>query len=290
MTDIRIAIFGSCVSRDTCEYLPTSDVVCYVARQSAISSLHPVGSERYSTADLQSAFQAKMFAGDMVADVTARIAAAEPEVILVDLVDERRGVWLFPDGAYLTNSVEASRIGIEQLAPADGARLLPFGTDEHFDLWKEGFSQVMNGLRNRLAVCVFIDIDWAEAPEGAPGRRGVRSRLGSTVRRLQRGLREMRRTVHRGEGLRAAARCLLHPPATKVEALADQAREANRGFRRYRDFAARFFLPDHIVRRSAADVQMGSQHRWGQAPYHYRNTDYESIAAQVLRLTHRGDT
>ena len=156
---LQVAVFGSCVSRDTCEYLPSAEVAPYVARQSAIVHLNPAGARRWSDEALDSAFQAKMFNGDMEADAVQRLLEAEPDVLLIDLVDERRGVWVFPDGTYLTNSVEAFRTGVDDWAPREGGRLIPFGSDEHFHLWSAGFDSVMRRLQaESSALMFFIDL------------------------------------------------------------------------------------------------------------------------------------
>ena len=42
---MKIAIFGSCVSRDTAEFMPDAEVVAYVARHSVTSLETPHGTE-----------------------------------------------------------------------------------------------------------------------------------------------------------------------------------------------------------------------------------------------------
>ncbi|MFL0576519.1 DUF6270 domain-containing protein [Brevibacterium luteolum] len=286
-TTLRVAVFGSCVSRDTCEYLPSADVVCYVARQSAIVHLHPAGTGRWPADELNSAFQAKMFNGDMEADAVSRLAAVEADVLLVDLVDERRGVWQFPDGSYLTNSVEAARAGVETWAPLEGARLIPFGTSEHFRLWSSGFVTVMRRLRVAHAVpLVFIDLDWADTVDEAVAPRGPITAVGRMVRRFRRGIRSARRDVIRGERLGTQLRDLVTPPRTEAEELAREAKRANKQFRRYRTFAESH-LAGTSVRRTSRELRMSSENRWGIAPYHYRDVDYESIADEIVNKLQR---
>ncbi|PKY70541.1 hypothetical protein CYJ40_05350 [Brevibacterium ravenspurgense] len=284
---LQVAVFGSCVSRDTCEYLPSAEVAPYVARQSAIVHLNPVGARRWSDEALDSAFQAKMFNGDMEADAVARLLEAEPDVLLIDLVDERRGVWAFPDGTYLTNSVEAFRTGVDDWAPREGGRLIPFGSDEHFRLWSAGFESVMGRLQAEIsALLVFIDLDWAELIDDVVPSHGVVAFGGRAFRRLRRGLRTALRDVREGEDYRVLLRDLFLPPATAREKLRGEARRANRQFRRYRQFAQSRIDGVHI-RRQTDDLRMSTANQWGTAPYHYRAADYQSIADEIVNSIER---
>lgn len=295
-----VAIFGSCVSRDTCEFLPDAEVVEYVARQSVITALSPVGPDRFPPDQLASSFQARMFLGDQAADGVERIAGADADVVLIDLVDERRGVWRFPDGGFLTNSIEAHRTGVQEWAPREGARLIEFGTDEHFALWKRGFNAVLGRLQALGVPLLLLDIAWAEAYDGSRLPRGIRSELGRTFRRTQRGWQHFSQAVGRGDSLATAAHSFFSPPATPAEQLSIEAREGNAQFRRYRMAAREAFCAStnprmsvqnrrYVVHRVRDEVRTSADHRWGPAPFHYRHADYESIAAEIVTLVMRGE-
>ncbi|MFB9777557.1 DUF6270 domain-containing protein [Brevibacterium otitidis] len=262
---LQVAVFGSCVSRDTCEYLPSAEVAPYVARQSAIVHLNPAGARRWSDEALDSAFQAKMFNGDMEADAVERLLAVEPDVLLIDLIDERRGVWVFPDGTYLTNSVEAYRTGVDDWAPKEGGRLIPFGSDEHFRLWSAGFVSVMRRLQAKSsALMFFIDLDWAELIDDADPSHGLVALGGRAVRRVRRGLRAAVRDMREGKEYGVLLRDLCLPPATEREKLRGEARRANRQFRRYRQFAQSRIDGVHI--RGSSELSVGTpigQGCWG---------------------------
>lgn len=278
---LRIAILGSCVSRDTCEYLPGAEVVAYVARQSMITVLHPVGADRFPADALESDFQARMFAGDQVADGVDRVLQSSADLLLVDLVDERRGVWKFPDGSFLTNSLEATRTGVEEWAPSEGARLIPFGTDEHFELWTQGLVSVIRQLRAHSRIpMMFVDLDWAERIADERSPRGTITAVGRMSRRVRRGIRSANRAAERGEDLRTQLRDLVSPPPTPSAKLIDEAREANGKAVRYRNFAEQRLAGTHI-RRTKSELRMSSKNQWGIAPYHYRDTDYESVALEI---------
>ena len=70
---MKIAIFGSCVSRDTCEFLPEAEVVAYVARHSVTSLESPHGTRGVDLNDLTSAFQKRMVMSDLRGNGVERI-------------------------------------------------------------------------------------------------------------------------------------------------------------------------------------------------------------------------
>ncbi|WP_051297635.1 DUF6270 domain-containing protein [Brevibacterium album] len=275
---VRVGIWGSCVSRDTVEVMPEVEPVPYVARQSAIVSLQPYTGPLHLEA-LGSAFQRRMMEGDAAANAAGRIVAAAPQAVLIDLVDERRGVWRFPDGSHLTNSVEAFRTGVDGWAPEAGARLIEFGTDEHFELWREGFAQVTGRLRELGVPLILLDIAWAEVFDGQEMPGGVRSYLGARGRRLRRGYREAVQSLARGGTMKHAVKRFASVGPTEAEALAASSRTANGEYRRYAAEAGERVT--EVISRTVADVRMDSEHRWGVGPYHYREGDYASIAAEL---------
>lgn len=136
-----VVIFGSCVSRDTFEAMrPRRPLAAYVARQSVISSFSPpvqVGLD----GRLPSAFQQRMLEGDVGSSLlpTLRQHARSTSLLMVDLVDERHGVYRLGDGAWVTNSAELRRSGL--LHEVDHSRLVEFGTDRHFELWHRAFTR-----------------------------------------------------------------------------------------------------------------------------------------------------
>lgn len=275
----RIDIWGSCVSRDTLAYMPDIAVGTYVARQSAIVSLSPACDIDVPSDRLGSDFQKRMLEGDRAADVVARLSEPGAALLLLDLVDERRGVWRFPSGAFLTNSVEAYHAGVEVWGPAAGARRIEFGTDEHFELWKRGFTKIAEHLAELDATVILLDIAWAEVSDGQSLPRGIRSVAGSLGRRVKRGTRQMSRSVVRGDSLDTAVRGLISPGSTRAEEIAELSRRENQRYRRYATFAEGWVTT--TIRRTSADVRMNPKHRWGVGPYHYRDSDYESISGDV---------
>lgn len=281
----RIDIWGSCVSRDTVEHMLDVNVGTYVARQSAIVSLGAATGVDIPFDRLDSEFQRRMLNGDKRADVTQRLND-DATLLLIDLVDERRGVWSFPSGGYLTNSVEAFKTGISDWAPQLGGRLIEFGTDEHYRLWQNGFVAVTRQLAQTRVPAVLLDIAWAEVADGQNIPHGVRAFGGSVARRLKRGSRMMTREITKGQPLTTAARLFVKPGMPKTEVLAAESRRQNKNYRRYIEFAQRHVSGS--IRRSSAHVRMDTEHKWGVGPYHYRKSDYLSIANDI-RAYLRGD-
>lgn len=281
----KVAVLGSCVSRDTCEFLTNSTVSAYVARQSAIVALCPVGDRRFSALDLKSSFQVKMFEGDQQADGPMRIVDSEPDLILTDLADERRGVWRFPDDSYLTNSIEAYRTGVEQWAPELGARLIPFGSNEHFSLWAEGFDAQFTYLKEQgyADKLVFLDIEWAAALDGSPYPvGGVRQAVGRIARRTQRRGRNLLRSINNGQGIAKSIMTNTKIPETQAETFAREARWANSAMVRYADHIRG--LAKNTITRKSNELRIDETHKWGPEPYHYRTQDYIAFAKDIELL------
>src|SRR5699024_11058095 len=162
--------------------------------------------------------------------------ADELDVVLIDLVDERRGFWLYPDGTTITNSLEIESCGAARAARRGGARLVEFGDEEHFRRWKSGFIQLIDGLKESglWEKTILLDIEWAGAVDGAqhPQSDGL-AKLGRSWRRLQRGSREASRRLTRGQGIAEALTGRRHVSPTEAEEYADRPAVANADYLRH---------------------------------------------------------
>lgn len=283
---MKIAIFGSCVSRDTAEFIPNAEIVAYVARHSVTSLETPHGTDGVDISGLDSAFQKRMVTGDLKGNGIARIvkSAKGLDFVLVDLVDERRGYWLFTDGTTMTNSLEVESCGAARDARRAGARLVEFGTDEHFESWKSGFEKLIEGLiaADLWDRTVLLDIEWAAAVDGARHPQNDRlAKLGRNWRKLQRGTREASRRLSKGQSIGEAWRSLGTVKPTETEEYAHRAAGANEEYGRYRD-AARMMVASTVTRTSS-EVRISRSHKWGPQPFHYRDEDYQSIVRSVIQ-------
>lgn len=290
---MKVAIFGSCVSRDSAEFMPEAEVVVYVARHSVTSLQSPHGADGIDLTELSSAFQARMVTSDLHGSGFERIVteAKNLDVVLLDLVDERRGFWLFSDGTTMTNSIEVEFCGAARAARRSGARLVEFGTDEHFNTWKSGYIQLIECLKGAglWEKTILLDIEWAGAVDGAQHPKSDSLvRLGRRWRRLQRGSREMSRSLSRGEGVAEALASLRHVRPTEAEEYADRAAAANADYVRYRKFASS--MVSSTITRTSNQVRISRDHKWGPQPFHYRDEDYRSIVQSIRDLVENQDT
>lgn len=283
---MKIAIFGSCVSRDTAEFITDAEAVAYVARHSVTSLVTPHGTDGVDVSGLNSAFQKRMVTGDLKGNGIARIVKSgkDLDVVLVDLVDERRGYWLFTDGTTMTNSLEVESCGAARDARREGARLVEFGTDEHFESWKTGFEKLIEGLiaADLWDRTVLLDIEWAAALDGArhPQNDSL-AKVGRSWRKLQRGTREASRSLSKGQSIGEAWRSLSTVKPTEAEEYADRAAAANEKYNRYRDSAR--MMVSSTVTRTSSEVRISRSHKWGPQPFHYRDEDYQSIVRSVIK-------
>lgn len=290
---MKIAIFGSCVSRDSVEFMSDAEVVTYVARHSVTSLDSPHGTDGIDLSDLSSDFQKRMVTSDLNGFGLERIVGNSKDlgVVLLDLVDERRGFWLFPDGTTMTNSIEVESCGAAREARRSGARLVEFGTDEHFTQWKSGYSKLIDGLKRAglWNKTILLDIEWAAAVDGAQHPQSDNlAKLGRSWRRLQRGGREASRSLSRGQGLAEALTSLRHVRPTEAEEFADRAAAANADYIRYRRVAQSMVAS--TVTRSSSQVRISRDHKWGPQPFHYRDEDYQSIVQSILDLVQNRGT
>lgn len=281
---MNIAIYGSCVSRDTCQFVPNSQVKAYVARQSVTSLLRPHGSANVDISQLKSPFQRRMVTSDLEGTGIAKICehANDLDLVLLDLVDERRGYWEYPDGTTITNSVESEVGGINRAAQKAGARLIRFGEDEHFATWRHGFEKLIEALRAAgiWEKSLLLDIEWARYLAGSQHAFLNRhTQMGRRWRRIRRATRNAIRSISHGKGISTALMQMVNVNPTQAETFYDKAVRANVQYNRYRQ-AAREMVP-MIVSRESQEVRIDPNHKWGPQPFHYLNEDYESIVRSI---------
>ncbi|KQT99843.1 DUF6270 domain-containing protein [Sanguibacter sp. Leaf3] len=169
---IRVAIYGSCVSRDTFEYLaPNFELVSYTARQSLVSAFTaPVDPAiDLALSMLPSEFQRRMLLADARSSLVDSLDRLPEDLDLLvwDLVDERLGISRFEDGSVQTRSVEQIRAGIVP----DNAEHVRFGSATHRRLWSDALHQWGEALdaRDLIGRTVLLAPPWAvDDSEGDP--------------------------------------------------------------------------------------------------------------------------
>lgn len=202
-------VHGSCVSRDTKAHFPDGwEVPVYVARQSMISSASgpaPVEGE----SRLESAFQNRMIQWDIQGNGFDLILEALPsaDLLLIDLVDERRGIWEVEPGKFVTNSFEMQQSGLmtQQLSPP---RFIPFGDDEHFELWAPAADRFVSAIRQTSTPTFVFAPKWA-----------LTSNSGKQLQVLQRPVQEFNDLyIHYHDHLAALGLPMVLPPDDLVVA------------------------------------------------------------------------
>ncbi|WP_318279101.1 DUF6270 domain-containing protein [Agrococcus baldri] len=196
-------VFGSCVARDSIEFADAEsvDLRGYVARQSLISAGDDATAHLPDSLGITSKFQERMIRNDFAGNLLVRLEsmADEIDVLLWDLADERHGVHRFPDGRVVTRSIDTIRAAsVSEVLEA--AEHIPFGSDEHFELWKQhvdAFDERLRalGLFDRTVV---LEVPWAlRTTEGktTPWSMGVRA--GDANKHYQRYYDYLRQTGHK---------------------------------------------------------------------------------------------
>ncbi|WP_024817796.1 DUF6270 domain-containing protein [Arthrobacter sp. 31Y] len=161
----KIYIYGSCVSRDTFDFIDKTEhqLLGYTARQSLISTF----SEPYGVAAdsgvLESRFQVRNLQGDFDGNLlpTLEDIAPETDYIFWDLTDERLGVIKVDQETYITKSVELAQSGL--LDDLENCDWLKFGTDEHFALWCDSVRKLSKFAARNLSnsTIVLVNLPWA---------------------------------------------------------------------------------------------------------------------------------
>ena len=162
---IRTMLYGSCVSRDMFEFLNPQRFTLdrYIARQSLISAYSPT--RQLPPAGPALGFRERTLRDDAFASLPVNLAerAALLDLLVIDLVDERLGVYALENGAYITRSIELIQCGQEPKIMKQG-RLVPYGSDEHLALWQDAFTRLVADLKmlDLFDKTVVLGIPWAE--------------------------------------------------------------------------------------------------------------------------------
>lgn len=164
----KLLLYGSCVSRDTASFMGDSvKLVSYIARQSLLSA---TGKPWKVPAEigLDSPFQARSLRGDLTKDLFRRIHQYGPEcdAVILDLIDERLGVYKSSDGRTATASHElATSNRIKDIRQS--SEYLAFGTDSHFNQWRRSVWHLKQQLLsiNKFSSTLVLAPAWAAADD-----------------------------------------------------------------------------------------------------------------------------
>ncbi|MNW26741.1 hypothetical protein D3C74_35180 [compost metagenome] len=158
----KMFIYGSCLTRDTKNFFPDDwKATTYIARQSLISASSGV-TEVSGKSKLTSAFQNRMIQHDIegAAFEILEESLKDHDLLLLDFVDERRGVFEVGAGKYVTRSYEMINSGLMK-QQKETPRWVDFGTEEHFRLWCAAFDAMMDLIKHKNVPVMAVVPPWA---------------------------------------------------------------------------------------------------------------------------------
>ncbi len=167
---MRVAIFGSCVSRDLLE-VPQADFLtldAYYARSSVASAFSESPFVGVDTSTIASAFQRRMVDADVNKTFPRYLDIADFDGLLIDLIDERFDLLERPDGQLATRSNEFLSATVSD--PGTVERV-PSGMEEFRSRWELGWARFVDqlGSLSRLDQVIVHEAYWAESMvSGAP--------------------------------------------------------------------------------------------------------------------------
>jgi len=166
----NLFIHGSCLSRDTRPFLGDDwTLIEYVARQGFISAAAgPTDLDGESK--LTSSFQNRCLRNDILGTLlpTLKERASEIDLVVMDLVDERLGVYRTSDGGYITHSWELEGSGLLDGREGDITHIA-FGADEHFELWCAAADKITAAICRRGLLAVVLAPAWAARADNGGG-------------------------------------------------------------------------------------------------------------------------
>jgi hypothetical protein len=151
------------VSRDAFELLEPDDgieLVEYVARSSLISAMSKRAFDGVDTAAIASQFRRRMVIWDIEsAKLKELIAAADYDVLLFDVIDERYGLLKRDSETFATRSSEFAETGFAETTE----QIIGPYTDERIRLWERGWRRLRRRLKRagKLGSVRVNEVFWA---------------------------------------------------------------------------------------------------------------------------------
>lgn len=242
---MTIAIWGSCVTRDTFEVGGTWDVpLSYHARSSWISQAAAVTSPPVRVPD-GSGFGERMVREDLTKSILEECVAAGPDLVVFDLIDERFDIVEITGSRFSVNDYYP-RIELEEPMRAVGERTIAFRDAERDTLFAEAVRTLADQWMQALPTARFaLHRAWYTARSADPENHPFYASAPLHVRWSNERLARHYEALHQAFGDR------LHVV------------EPNAG--------------RHLI----ADPG----HKWGLAHYHYVPGYYEECLQQIRRIS-----
>ncbi len=159
---MRIAVLGSCVTRDMIQFLPRDvELVLYVARTSFVSLIadpFPVNEEEIL---VEHAFNRRVVFWDMTKAFWDKLEKAKPDALLIDFIDERFDLWKKGNQVITrSNYLAMSNIEKERL---EGFELLRRDSPKTHELWERSCEAVITRIKQCCSDIVLHRALWAES-------------------------------------------------------------------------------------------------------------------------------
>ncbi len=158
---IKIAILGSCVSRDAIEFANPDEfqLVSYFARSSMASlATRPTVLPNTVTQELNN-FRLRMVAADHDKTTFNKLSKLDYDVLILDLIDERFNLLEQSDGSVITLSAEY----MAAVKNKPSGRIIKSGSERHVDLWRIGAKRFIKELHEsgKLNKLVINKVFWS---------------------------------------------------------------------------------------------------------------------------------
>ncbi|GMM72684.1 DUF6270 domain-containing protein [Alteromonas gracilis] len=154
-----IAIFGSCVSRDSIEVKKEKfELLEYFSRSSfATFCSEPFTGDLHFIDEISSSFQKKMVGCDLNKSALNSPSFSKADYILIDLIDERFELLQFNDNEFATLSLELSQI----IKDKKDIKRIPTDSLWYFKRFEEGFVKFMKETDVEPSNIRVIQTHWA---------------------------------------------------------------------------------------------------------------------------------
>ncbi|EWT07566.1 hypothetical protein N864_06385 [Intrasporangium chromatireducens Q5-1] len=131
---VTIAIWGSCVTRDIFEEVPSPEIrLRYHARSSWVSQASPSGDEPVAV-PTGTGFAERTVREDLTKAIVPQLVGQPPETVIFDLIDERFDLAMIRQRAYSLNDYYG-RLGLEQAMRDRAGAVSEFRDDAREDLF-----------------------------------------------------------------------------------------------------------------------------------------------------------
>lgn len=152
---LKIAIIGSCVTRDCFKYIENVEIL-YVARSSFISLISKSADISEDQIVIEGNFERKMVHWDLNKEFLKKLTDFQPDSVILDFIDERFDIIKYNDGYYtrsnyLVNSGVLDRMNGHQVIRRHAVD----------DLWMEACREVGAILRSLTGNIILHKTHWA---------------------------------------------------------------------------------------------------------------------------------